>query len=82
MLLVLQTSSVAAFIHRIKQYDDQLELQQFQIIDRLNSTKVFDAVFKFAWDIHTEMCTLRTWQEALISQPKLFLATIFWKNRC
>ena len=55
MLKVLQTSSVAVFTHRIKQYDDHLEFQRYQTGDRSNSPKFLSDVFKFALGVHTKM---------------------------
>ena len=82
MLTVLQTSSVVDFTHRIKQYDDTLEFQRFRTGDCLNSPKVLNELIKFVLGVHTEMRSLGTWQEALLSKPKSSFTTIYWKDRC
>ena len=77
MLKVLQTSSVANFTHRIRQYDGQLKFQRFKDGDCSNSPTILSDVFIFSLGIHTKMRELGTWQEALLSKPKSSFTTIF-----
>ena len=77
MLKALQTSSVADFTHKIKQYDDLFEFQRFKVGDCSNSPTVLSDVFTFALGIHTKMRALGTWQDALIAKPKSSFTTIY-----
>ena len=58
MFTVLQTSSVIEFTHRIKQYDDTLEFQQFESGNCFNIPRIPNDLFNFALDVHAEMLSL------------------------
>ena len=82
MLMVLQTSNVVDFTHKIKQYHDKHEFQRYQTGDRSNSPKVLGNVFTFTLGIHTEMRALGSWQETLLSIPKSSFTTNYSKDKC
>ena len=75
----LQTSSIVEFTKRIKQYDDTLEFRRFQSSDhdRSNNPKVLIELFNFTLSVHTEMRSIGTWRDAMLSKLQSSFTTTY-----